>query len=448
MPRLNRKEHGKLSQTIVTTGPAHSPVSLRRGRRPCFSRSRTGIGLVVAIGFWCLNLAGEVASGDTLQDRPYLTGDWNGLRTWLANQGIAPFGSYTTGVWANVHGGFSTGVRYEGFADWGFDLDLEHIVGWRGASFHIDWHSNVSGLPSQELVGQFPTNAVLNLESANAVRFYEIYLKQRLWDGALLVKAGQLAVDDDFFVSRYASSLLNASFAFFGSGRAQQLAPFYPVAAPGIYVMARPSQEWELRAGAYTSAPGTDSSSNYGFDWSLDNGVSVGTEVAMSRCPGDLPGHYTLGVLGTTKQLTSFETGGPLRGSLGVYLMIDQALTLDDEGKPKVGAFFRVGYDPLQDRALLRVYGNTGFAVFAPLPGRAHDTLSVGFSYTNFSPDYLKSQQAAGLNVTSHESIAELTYQAAVTGWLVVQPDLQFVFDPHYSHHDAIVLGLQVGIRF
>ena len=436
-----------LNSKNVTNG-RKSSMSSPGGDRPYFSRIRTVVGLLVAILFLRLDIAGEVASSDTLQDRPYLTGDWNGLRTWLANQGITPFATYSTGAWANVHGGFSTGVRYEGFADWGFDLDFERIAGWRGASFHIDWHSNVSGLPSQELVGQFPTNAVLSLESANAVRFYEIYLKQRLWDGALLVKAGQLAVDDDFFVSRYASSLLNASFAFFGSGRDRQVAPFYPVAAPGIYVMARPSEDWELRAGAYTSAPGADSSSNYGFDWSLDNGVSVATEVALSRSPAGLPGHYTLGVLGTTKQLTSFETGGAVRGTLGVYLMIDQVLALDGNGKPKVGAFFRVGYDPLEDRALLRVYGNTGFALFAPFPGRVHDALSVGVSYTNFEPDYLQSQQASGLNVTSYESIAELTYQAAVTGWLVVQPDLQFVFNPHYSHHDAIVLGLQVVITF
>jgi porin len=404
---------------------------------------------ILAAALWAyLSFAANGALADSLQDQPYLTGDWGGLRTWLADRGIAPFASYSTGVWANVHGGFATGVRYEGFADWGFDLNLERLVGWQGGSFHIDWHSNVSGLPSQELVGQFPTNDVLGLESANAVRFYEIYLEQRLWDDALLIKAGQLAVDDDFFVSRYASPLLNGSFAFFGSGRAQQIAPFYPVAAPGIYVSARQWEQWELRAGAYTAAPGADTSSNYGFDWSLDNGVSVGTEVATSRRPAGLPGRYTLGVLGTTKQLTSFANGHSVHGTLGLYVMIDQALALDSDGKPKVGAFLRVGYDPLLDRSVLRVYGNTGFTLFGPLPGRDHDSLSVGFSYTNFAPDYVRDQHLARMDVTSHESIAEFTYQAAVTGWLIVQPDLQFVFDPHYSHHDAIVLGLQLTINF
>jgi porin len=362
--------------------------------------------------------------------------------------GIVPYASYTTGIWANVHGGFATGVRYEGFANWGVDLDLERLFGWQGGRFHLNWHSNVSGLPSQELVGQFPTNAVLGLESANAVRFYEIYFEQRLWNDALLVKAGQLAVDDDFFVSRYASPLLNACFAFFGSGRAQQLAPFYPLAAPGLYLMARPFEQWALRVGAYTADPGDDTSANYGFGWSLNQGASIGTEFATSRRPMDLPGQYTIGVLGTTKQLTSFSTGGNVRGTFGVYFMIDQALVLGADGKPRVGAFLRVGYDPLSDRALLRAYGNAGFTVFAPFPGRTHDVLSVGVSYTNFAPDYLESQRAAGQDVTSHESIVELTYQAALTGWLLVQPDLQFVLDPHYSRHDAVVLGLQATINF
>jgi len=403
---------------------------------------------ILAAVVLALSLAANGALADTLLDQPYLTGDWGGLRTWLADRGIAPFASYSTGVWANVHGGFATGVRYEGFADWGFDLNLERLVGWQGGSFHMDWHSNVSGLPSQELVGQFPTDAVLGLESANAIRFYEIYLEQRLWDDTLLIKAGQLAVDDDFFVSRYASPLLNGSFAFFGSGRAQQIAPFYPLAAPGIYVMARPSEEWELRAGVYTAAPGTDTSSNYGFGWSLNGGVSVGSEVATNRRLAGLPGRYTLGVLGTTRQLISFANANSVYGTLGLYVMIDQALALDGDGKPKVGAFLRVGYDPLLDRAVFRVYGNTGFTLFRPLPGRDHDALSVGFSYTNFAPDYVNDQHLAGMDVTSHESIVEFTYQAAVTGWLIVQPDLQLVFDPHYSHHDAIVLGVQLTVNF
>jgi len=128
--------------------------------------------------------------------------------------------------------------------------------------------------------------------------------------------------------------------------------------------------------------------------------------------------------------------------------MFDQALALNRDGNPKVGAFLRVGYDPLLDRALLRVYGNAGFTLFGPFPGRGHDALSVGISYTNFAPDYLRDQRSAGMDVTSYESIAEFTYQAAITSWLSVQPDLQFVFDPHYSHHDAIVLGLQVTINF
>ena len=198
----------------------------------------------------------------------------------------------------------------------------------------------------------------------------------------------------------------------------------------------------------YTAAPGVDSTSNYGFGWSLDQGVSIAAEVATSRRPADLPGRYTLGIEGTTKQLSSFVSAGNVRGSLAVYVLIDQALVVNDDGEPRVGAFLRVAYSPLLDRAILRVYGNAGFTVFEPIPGRDHDALSVGVSYINFGSDYLQSQRAAGQDVTSHESIVELTYQAAITGWLVVQPDLQFVLDPHYSRHDAVVLGLQATVKF
>src|SRR5215467_6778783 len=59
---------------------------------------------ILAAVVLALSLAANGALADTLLDQPYLTGDWGGLRTWLADRGIAPFASYSTGVWANVHG--------------------------------------------------------------------------------------------------------------------------------------------------------------------------------------------------------------------------------------------------------------------------------------------------------------------------------------------------------
>ena len=54
-------------------------------------------------------------------ERPFVTGDWGGARSWLADRGFAPYGVYTAGVWSNVRGGLEKGTRYEGYAHWGFE---------------------------------------------------------------------------------------------------------------------------------------------------------------------------------------------------------------------------------------------------------------------------------------------------------------------------------------
>jgi porin len=406
-----------------------------------------------AAGVYCAALAALPAllaahSARADERSPYLTGDWNGRRTALADAGVVPYLTYIPGEWANVHGGFETGTRYVALADLGVDLDLDRIAGWRGAQFHADMHWTVNGDPSGELVGQFGTDVVSGYETANAVRFYQIYVEQRLHDDSVLIKVGQITTDQDFYVSAYSGSLSNGSFSFFGSGRDQFLAPYYPLAGPGIYLQAHLSDQWEVRTGVYTADVGVDDSSNHGFGWSLGHGASGGLEIATTRSPGSLPGRYTVGTVGTTRTLTNFAELKPVHGTFSVLAMMDQALSLDADGKPKLGAFLRVAYSPLEDRAVLRVLGNAGFTLYAPFASRGEDSFSLGVSHTQFAADYLRDQRASGQDVTSQESIFELSYNAVIRPWFAVQPDFQLVLDPHYSHHNAVVLGVQAIINF
>jgi porin len=416
--------------------------------KPAFGQfpSRLALALRCAVAALCVLLATPCVRADEASQ--YLTGDWNGRRSAMADAGVVPYLTYYPGEWANVHGGFETGTRYVALADLGVDFDLDRIAGWRGARLHADMHWTVNGAPSQDLVGQFGTDVVSGYETANAVRVYEIYVEQRLHDDSVLIKVGQITTDQDFFVSEYSGSLANGSFSFFGSGRDQFLAPYYPLAGPGIYLQAKLSDHWQMRSAVYTADVGVDDSSNHGFDWSLHHGASFGLEIATSRSPGGLPGRYTLGAIGTTKTLASYETVGTVHGNYGVFAMFDQALLLDADGAPKLGGFFRVSYGPLADRAVLKIFGNAGFTLQGPLKSRPEDSFSLGVSHTQFATDYLQRQRVLGQDVTSHESVFELSYNAVVRPWCTVQPDFQVVVDPHYSHRTAVVVGLQAILNF
>ena len=380
-------------------------------------------------------------------ERPHLSGDWGGRRTQLADHGIELGATYTTGFWSNVRGGFETGTRYEGVAEWFLEADLEQLLGWRGGRFEIDGYAYHGGQPSEDLVGAFPSQDVSGYETAKSVRFFEILLRQSFEDGRFVFKAGQLGADTDFFVSENADGLLNGTFGFFGLDREREIAPFYPLAAPGAYFLARSTDgAWEAHAGVYTADPGEDERSNFGFGYSFDNGVVVLGEIRSRRQPFGRSGSYAIGAAGTSADLENFESGGNSDGTYALYGMIDQTLFEETSDRPGLGIFLRSYGAPQEDRNLVRWYVDAGLELSRPFPGRDEDVFSLGFAHIEFSDDYVDAQRRQGEDVSRRESVLEITYHFRATEWLTLQPDLQFFFDPHRSRRDATVIGLRAVI--
>jgi porin len=102
---------------------------------------------------------------------------------------------------------------------------------------------------------------------------------------------------------------------------------------------------------------------------------------------------------------------------------------------------------PQEDRSVAHWYVDFGLKLKRPFPGRDEDVLSLGFAYLSFSDDYVDFVRASGDDVSGRASVLELSYRFQVTGWLTLQPDLQFFFDPHFSRRDATVIGLRAVIE-
>ena len=81
-------------------------------------------------------------------------------------------------------------------------------------------------------------------------------------------------------------------------------------------------------------------------------------------------------------------------------------------------------------------------------PFRPKDVLGLAATYTRFSDDFVDANRVAGTPVTSREAIVELTYQAVITPFLTLQPDLQLVFDANQSRRDAVCVRGPAHRRF
>jgi porin len=157
---------------------------------------------------------------------------------------------------------------------------------------------------------------------------------------------------------------------------------------------------------------------------------------------------YKLGGYYDTARFTDLTTGDSDRGNWSLYLLGDQTVYAGAEGVPTVAVFAGVGLSPQEDRNTVHYYAQGGVNVTDLLPARPKDVLGVGVTYTGFSNDFVQANRAAGTPVTSREAIIELTYQAVITPFLTLQPDLQFVVDANQSRRDAVVLGIRMVATF
>jgi carbohydrate-selective porin OprB len=207
------------------------------------------------------------------------------------------------------------------------------------------------------------------------VRLFEAWIEQPV--GALTVRAGLLAADQEFVLAEQSSTLLSATFGITSQFSANIVGPVYPVASPGL------SNRLELdlvtiRLAVYD---GTQNNSH-----GIPNDIGAATLVVGEVAAGPL------------------KLGGwhhDERGD-GIYAIADAKV------EPNVGAFARWGYSA--DAPVVH-YLDAGVRV-TPGSLRPNDFVSVAIAFAT-------TEQGA-------QTVIEATYEMQI-GWLTIQPDLQLL---------------------
>ncbi|MEX2381148.1 MAG: carbohydrate porin [Opitutales bacterium] len=399
------------------------------------------------------------AGGDEARNDAYLKdiwtsdsllGDWAGPRYWpelrdgAIASGIHPFAFYTTEVFGNVNGGAKRGAAWAGVLDFGVGIDLETFAGVKGGSLFLagEWIEGEN--PTEKLVGDF--NAVSNIAGFDTVRFLQGWYGQSFGE-AWTFRVGMLALDDDFMVSDAAGLFLNSAFGPLPTQSGNVGAPIWPLSAPGGFVQYEDPRGGFFQFGLYDGDAGEESVNDHGLRISLDQ-----SEGAMAMAEGGLassffgqPGAYKLGAYYHSGDFEDFASGGTENGTYSLYFVADQ--TLWQGGESQLVSFWRAGWNPREDRTVVTFYTDFGLN-WEGIPGRPADTIGLAYSHAGFGDDYVAAQRAVGENVSSREGVLELTYRAAITPWWIVQPDVQWVFDPHESRNDALLLGVRTQIIF
>ncbi len=456
---------------------------------------------LVASGLLCISAsaaaqaaapAPEAAKETSFWKRDTLTGDWNGARTALKDRyGTEVTLGYIGETLSVLSGGLHRHTSYEGRLEFSLDTDLHTLAGWKGGSTHLTVFDIEGGRHNAEQnVGSIADPS--NIDAHATTRLFTLWYQQNLWDDRLSVRIGQLASDDEFFISPTAGGLINATFGWTGmlGANLHSGGPAYPLSAPGVRIAIKPTEKLTLLTAVFSGDPAgrncnrdPQECNKHGTTFSFSGGVLWMNElqyaINQDKKTQGLPSVYKLGAwyatadyadqhygrndVGGVVSLTDPAAVAPLNhaGNWGFYGLADQ--TVGRWGDRSLSLFIRSGIQP-SDRNLLSFHVDGGVGVKGLLPGRSDDLLTFGTAYRRISSSAVAlDRDVLAANgppypTRNYEMQVELDYLAQISPWWTVQADLQHIrhpggrvpdpSNPNQIVKDALVVGVRSTMKF
>jgi Carbohydrate-selective porin len=414
-----------------------------------------------------------------------LSGDWWGTRNWLDEEGVEFSFTYTNNIAGNVTGGKQRSATYTDNVGFGTELDLEKLVGWKGAALTVSGLNRSGQSLSEIAIGnQFTVQQVYGGQTA---MFYALALDQHLLDRKVSIKLGRFATGDDFATSPIYWLYMNNGI----DGNPQALPvntqfSAYPWAVWAARLKVKPTPELTGQLGVYQVSNRVFDRGYHGLDWSMrsNDGVLLISQIGWSpeffkrevpakNVPEDgktvadgksaaksfgepvlmkgLPGNYWFGAYYSPWEFQQFGKTETARNSYGFYWHADQMVFQEAPGSDQgLTIWSAIVLSPQQNIAKLPFQVNGGLVYKGLIPTRDQDHTVFGIVYGNFSDDYAEALDAAGGGYADYELVFEWGYRVQLTRFLYAQPNLQWVINPGGTGRipNALVLGAQCSVTF
>jgi len=399
-----------------------------------------------------LSMAGAVLAdtGDWSSGN-YLTGDWNGNRTRLEEEGYRFFAYYNAIVASNVSGGIEPGTAGASDLFAGMVVDLGKALSWDGWTFTLSG-INRTGSSIDDEVGSI--YSVMQLVGGQTYFLYNLSLEKTWADDRFAFKFGRITATDDFAGSPFYSYYLNNSID--GQIRAvlfDGVMTSYPFAVWGARFLYAPTDDFRVRIGAYQLTEDMFDPDLHGTDFafSSSDGLSLMTQLEWNWSLDDRPGHFNFGFNNVHFDMPEFNSDQVTDTFIRYYAQYDQMLTQEAPGSEQgLYLFGTLAYTDQQEVALVPFQVSIGAQYIGPFEGRAQDRLIFGTTYGKLSEDYADEQEALGNGRPDYEWIFELGYRFQLTKFAYIQPDIQYVNQPGGTGEipNSTVLGVQFGFTF
>lgn len=336
-----------------------------------------------------------------------------------------------------------------------------------GLTFHANGYQIHGESITAEALGSLAPASYIEAEPST--RLFEIYLEQSLMDGALTIRAGQIALDSEFAITESSAAFINGTWGYLAilANNLPGGGPAYPIASPGVRVAINPEGDAGFMAAVYNADLADDCPSGdfqrcnpHGLDFPIGGGAVFAAEgfLKYSLASGTLPGRIKLGGWAHTVDTPDLiDPSTVYSGSYGLYAIWDQTLLKPASGVGRVDLFAQFAASP-SDRNEIDLYAAGGLVVYGPFASRPNDTIGIGYAYMRISGDARAADVLSGETIIrDYEGVLELSYTAQIVPGFTLQPDLQYFWNPGgrvpdatgtRAVEDALVLGIRSTINY
>ena len=399
--------------------------------------------------------------GGELSNRSFLTGDWNGVRDSLVDQGIRYDLLWTQTLQDVNSGGLQRGSEYGGKFEMLFNFDLDRMDALRGALVTLRTESRYGNSVNQNAGTLLAVNDVMFFPDTDEsdedvflaiteLRYTQFFSKQiAAFAGKIITLGGDV---NEFAGGRGDRQFLSHSFL-----ASPVTALVNPYSALGAGLVWMPSSETTVTSSIYTR---NDASTTTGAN-ELDEGATwstaVRTQYEFHEMPGgmnlafqysfdsdftDLEGQFVdQGVLNIPKNDTSWNS----------FWNMWQYVAVEDPSNRKVdvsngqtdlqgvGVFARIGFADRDTNPVAWSFsaGVGGRGIF---DGRDDDTYGVGFSTSKLRDNLL----TIVAPIDQSASRWEAYYDFALTPALSLTLDVQYADTLLNNSNAATVFGIRM----
>jgi porin len=431
-------------------------IRLSKNCKDCKMRKITSTcAMSLLIGTSTMSFADSVLDAN----RTTLTGDWNGLRTQLANDGIKFDTSLNLDIAYLADGGYheQQDPTYVSQLALGSTLDLEKLMNWDGVSVRalimVRQGQSVSVEQLSDPNAPQLANVQANYGRGNSgTRLSELSIEKNFEDTGISVRAGRFAMGTYFNVM--SCDFQNNSFCGAQMGKWQGSkwinAPVSQWAVMGKYKI---SPEAFVQLGVYEFNPkNLKEDEGWNLSTSDADGVNIPLEFVWkpSKAINDLSGIYRIGAFYNTadeiQNQKDIVTGESEDRSYGFWGVMEQQLTQNGNGTQGLHSFLNFSF---HDQTTNKVQNmqQMGLKYVGLFDRNNNDILGLAVNRVEVSHRYRESH--AYLNEDAEYNL-ELNYSAFPVKWFMLRPNIQYVIHPGATNHvdNALVLGLSSKIIF